>query len=365
MKLIDRYILKELVQPFFFGIFAFTSIFIGSDVLVNLAQDMMDYGIPVLTALRLFFLQLPQIVVWTFPMAMLLAALLSFGRLSGDHEITALRAGGVSFFRMIVPVLIVGLLVTGLAVFFDNYVVPVSQIQYEEIMHQMKYGEELPQTQRNLRITPIDGSTGKVDFVLIAELFDGRERTLERITYQNYEDGRLVQVIEAKKGVWDNEQWIFKEGVTYTITGDGRVPRTEFSQMNMKNKLAREPGQISRGQRGPEEMRQSELREQIRVLEEEGRDVRELKVDYHQRFAVPFACFIFALVGAPLGLKPNRSGSSIGLGLSIVIIFIYYTMMTVGAALGQAGTLSPWFGAWIQNIIFTVVGFGLVVKENR
>ena len=108
-----------------------------------------------------------------------------------------------------------------------------------------------------------------------------------------------------------------------------------------------------------------ELDNHIKLLKQEGRDVKELKVSYHQRFSIPLACFIFALVGAPLGLSPNRSGSSIGLGLSIIVIFIYYTLMTVGSALGQSGNLSPWLGAWLQNIIFIIVGFGLLYKSYK
>ena len=223
----------------------------------------------------------------------------------------------------------------------------------------------MPDTQENLRLTPIDNSTGKIDFVLTAELFDGKEKTLEGITYQNYENGRLTRVVEAERGSWEDNSWVFFNGINYTITEEGRVPRVEFNRMNMESRINRNPGQLARSQKKPEEMSQLELRKHIQALEEEGRDVSGLKVDYHQRFAIPFACFIFALVGAPLGLKPNRSGSSIGLGLSIVIIFIYYTMMTVGAALGQGGTLSPWLGSWIQNIVFTIVGAGLVIKANQ
>ncbi len=365
MKIVDRYILKELVQPFLFGIFAFTSIFIGSDILVDLAQKMMRYGIPVLTAVKLFFLQLPQIIVWTFPMSMLLATLLTFGRLSGDSEVVALRAGGVSFIRLVIPVLIVAALVTGVAIFFDNNLVPASQREHKEIMWQIKHGEKLPKTQKNLRITPIDDRTGRIDFVLTAEMFDGRAQELQGITYSDYEDGRLVQVIQAEKGIWNQNNWIFLKGTTYTITEEGRVPRTRFERMSMKNKIARNPGQLARNQKDPEEMTLGELSQHIELLEEEGRDVKELKVKYHQRYAIPFACFIFALVGAPLGLKPNRSGSSIGLGLSIVIIFIYYTLMTVGGALGQSGKLAPWLGSWIQNIAFTIVGLGLLYKANK
>ena len=365
MKIVYRYVLTELIQPFLFGVFAFTSIFVGSDVLINLAELMMQYGIPLLTTIKLFFLSLPQIVILTFPMAMLLASLLAFGRLSGDSEIIALKAGGVSFIRLVIPVLIVALFVSGLTIWLNNTLVPKSTNMYEEIVWELKHGRAKPKTQSNLRFAPIDNNTGKLDFVLTASKFDGNTQTLEEVTLQDYQDGKLVNIIQAKKAKWLDQKWVFIDGVSYTITSEGRVPQTKFRKMNMKNRIQRDPTQISRRQKEPEEMSLAELDNHIKLLKQEGRDVKELKVSYHQRFSIPLACFIFALVGAPLGLSPNRSGSSIGLGLSIIVIFIYYTLMTVGSALGQSGNLSPWLGAWLQNIIFIIVGFGLLYKSYK
>ncbi len=365
MKIVYRYILRELIQPFLFGVFAFTSIFVGSDVLISLAKLMMEYGIPILTTTKLFFLSLPQIIVWTFPMSMLLASLLAFGRLSGDSEIIALKSGGVSIIRLITPVLIVALLISGLTIWMNDTVVPKSTNLYEEIVWKLKHGKAQPKTQSNLRIAPVDSATGKLDFVLTASKYYGTSQTLKEVTLQDYEDGQLVNIIQAKEAKWTEQNWVFIDGVSYTITDEGRVPQTKFSRMNMKNRLSRDPQQISRRQKDAEEMSIKELGRHIELLEQEGQDVKKLQVSYHQRFSIPLACFIFALVGAPLGLSPNRSGSSIGLGLSIIVIFIYYTMMTVGSALGQSGNLTPWLGAWLQNIIFIVVGIGLLIKKSR
>ncbi|WP_408955142.1 LptF/LptG family permease [Natroniella sp. ANB-PHB2] len=364
MKIIYRYILSELIQPFLFGVFAFTSIFIGSDVLRRLAGLMMDYGASLWTVTQLFFLSLPQIIIFTFPMSMLLATLLAFGRLSGDSEITALKAGGISFTKLIIPVLIVAFLVSGVTVWLSDGLVPLSIQVYEDLVWEIRRGEQRPTTQRNLRIAPVDSSTGRLDFVLVADKFDGATQTLEGVSWQDFEDGELVTIIQAKEAVWLEEQWQFIDGKIYRIENDGRVPQTEFERLNMQDKISRDPGDVSRSGTDPDEMTLGELRTHIDQMEEEGRDVSELLIIYHQRYAVPFASFIFAIVGAPLGLKPNRSGSSIGLGLSIIVVFIYYVLMTVGSALGQAGTVAPWLGAWLQNIVFAGVGAWLLAKKH-
>src|SRR6266540_3257303 len=107
MRILDKYIIKELAGPFIFGIAAFTSIFIGTDTLFRMARFITEQGASIWTVSRLFLYSLAPIVVLTFPMAMLLASLLSFGRLSGNSEIIAMKTGGVSFYRLIAPVVII------------------------------------------------------------------------------------------------------------------------------------------------------------------------------------------------------------------------------------------------------------------
>ncbi|SDC09087.1 MULTISPECIES: LptF/LptG family permease [unclassified Candidatus Frackibacter] len=364
MKIIDRYILKELMGPFLFGVFAFTSIFIGTDILFELAGLMIDWGVSMGTAGKLFLLSLPEVVVLTFPMAMLLATLLSLGRLSGDSEVVALKAGGVSFIRLVIPVLVVALLISGLTIFLNETLVPTSKDSYRQIVWDIKHREKMPTTQKNLRMTPIDKKTGKVDYIFYAYRFDGSDLTMDDVTLQDYSNGKLVQVIEAKKARWTDEQWQFIDGTIYDVNSKGLVPSMKFNKYFVK-KLKRTPSEVSRAQKDPDEMSLKELSKRIKIREEEGRKTASLKVLYYQRYAIPFSCFIFALIGAPLGVQPNRSGASIGLGLSIVIIFIYYTFMTIGSTLGQAGTLSPILGAWLQNIVFAIVGIGLMIKSAR
>ncbi|ADL13663.1 LptF/LptG family permease [Acetohalobium arabaticum] len=364
MKIIDRYLLTELLSPLLFGIFAFTSIFVGTDILFELADLMIEWGVSAVTAGQLFILSLPEVIVLTFPMSMLLATLLSFGRLSGDSEVVALKAGGVSFIRLIIPVLIVALLLSGLTILANETIVPQSKDAYRRIVWNIKHQEKMPTTQKNLRIAPLDKKTGKIDYIFYAYHFDGSDLTMEEVSLQDYQNGKLVQVIEAKRARWTDERWQFIDGTIYNVNSKDKVPTMEFETYTVK-KLNREPKEISRAQKDPDEMSIEELNRHINLKEEEGKDVASLKVLYYQRYAIPFSCFIFALIGAPLGLQPNRSGASIGLGLSIVIIFIYYTLMTIGSTLGQTGTLPPAVGAWLQNIIFGLVGTGLIIKMSR
>ena len=128
MRILDRYILKEILGPFIFGVAAFSSIFIGTSTLFKIAQYMTKFGAPFSVAVKLFFYSLPGIIALTFPMSMLLASLLSMGRLSGSSEIIAMKSSGVSFYRLTAPVFLVAFLVSVFTVVFNEKFVPAANI---------------------------------------------------------------------------------------------------------------------------------------------------------------------------------------------------------------------------------------------
>ena len=108
-----------------------------------------------------------------------------------------------------------------------------------------------------------------------------------------------------------------------------------------------------------------ELSRHMEILRSQGKDISKLEVEWHLKWAIPVASTVFALVGAPLGLQSHRSASSVGFGLSIIVIFIYYLIMTAGSAIAQGGYLHPALGAWLQNIIMAVVGILLMYRTTR
>src|SRR5690554_4054959 len=172
MKLIYRYITLELLTPLLFGVAAFTGIFIGTDLLFELIDYYNNYGVRILTLLQLFFLNLPAIAVLTIPMATLLGTIMAYGRLSGDSEITALRASGISIYKLVVPALALGLLMTFLTIGVNEFIVPQANYLNEQIVWEFKHGYRKPATQNNLML-PSQDSRGRPDFFLYASKFDG------------------------------------------------------------------------------------------------------------------------------------------------------------------------------------------------
>ncbi len=366
MKIIYLYILKELLTPFAFGVAAFTGIFIGTDLLFRLTDLYTRWGVSIFIIIKLFFLSLPAIIVLTFPMATLLATIMAYSRLSGDSEVTAFRAGGVSIKKLIIPALIVGLLMSVFTIIINEKVVPQANYIYDQLVWEIRYGEKRPESQYDLYITPLDNKSKRPDYILYTHKFDGESGDMTDVYLQEFNDGSPTALIEAEKARWLDNEWHFYQGKVYFLDPKERVPVLEFSEYLAREDI-HQPDEINKLKKNIEDMNLKELREYIQLKEEQGRSTVEEWVKWHQHLSIPFANFIFALLAAPLGIQPKRSGggSASGMGLSIILIFIYYILLTVGGALAGQGVISPFAGAWLQNIFFLIIGAFILHQSGK
>lgn len=357
MRILDKYILKELLGPFIFGIASFSSVFIGTSTIFRIAQYVTKYGASLSSVVKLFLYSLPSIIVLTFPMSMLLASLLAFGRLSGTSEITAMKSGGLSFYRLAVPVFIVAFAVSIFAVVFNEKVVPASNVAYNNIVRTEIEKNTKPKSQEHIVIK--DVKQGNIQRLTYARKFDEQTNAMYSVTMEEFDNDKLTRVENAEKAVWEQNNWIMYNGTIHDLSPTGQYQRTmSFNQQIMP--VDKSPNEISREQKKPEEMSIQELKQHIGIMQREYLSTSLYEVELHQRIAIPMASLVFALIGTPLGLSPNRSSSSIGLGISILIIFVYYIILAVATALGQGGAIPAVWAAWSPNIIGIIVGCLLV-----
>ena len=361
MRILDRYILKELVSPLMFGMLAFTALFVSVDV-VQLVRMAVDYGAPMLVVVQLVLLRLPQIVVYTFPMAVLLAGLLTLGRLSAASEIVAMQAGTVSFYRIVGPVVGLGLAFSLLTLVISEWVVPAANYAYRRVLVEDLQGGQLPAVSRNVILREYQG--GLLRGFLYATEYDGQARTMREVTIVELSRGRPVRTTYARRVVWENETWWMEDGVIHIHDGEPGVT-IDFREGRQPITIGYRPEQVVTAQKSPEEMTIRELRDHIAVLGARGADLREYLLHLHMKFSIPAASFVFALLAAPLGVQSHRSASSVGFGLSMVVILVYYVLMTLGTALAQGGQVPPGVGAWLQNLVLGAVGMGLLWAAGR
>lgn len=357
IKIIDRYILRSFFGPLMFGIFAFTAIFVGSDLLFTLVELIIDGRLTALSVIWVVLLSLPAIMVLAFPMSVLLGSLLSFSKMSEAGEIIAMQTGGASAKRLVIPVITVAILISFATIFVSEKVVPYSEVEKERIIKEA-LGERGFQIQRDIVVKNYE--KGSVSQLIFANEFDPETNIMRGVTIQDFEGGVLRRIVEADRVVWKDDAWHFYDGIMYGV-GSEAVTVVKFNTQNVY--LDRTPQQIATKAKRPDKMTVAELRQEIKEIQSIGGDAKRFLVQLYTRFAIPFASLVFALIGIPLGMQPQRRSTSYGFGLSIVIIFIYYIVLTVSSTLGQSGSIPPFFGAWAPNIIFVIVGLFLLRRK--
>lgn len=353
MRIITRYILGELLKPFFFGLFAFCGIMLGG-ALVDLIEFAGRYQLSISVLLRLFIFRIPETVALGSPMAMLLATLIGLGNITGHSETIAMQAGGVSFNRIALPVLITGLVVSGVSILVNETIVPPANRLYN--LEKAQARSVQPQGVLRQYFFTDQDKDGVKRLIYAEEYYPAQER-LVKVVIQEMQNNEVKKAIFADEVLWaeDKEFWFFKEGVIYNYEGEKVVP-LRLAQGNYPTGLTRTPREVRQLALDPEDMSWSELNWYIKNGSNL-KNVDELRVMLHQKISIPFASFFFALLGLPLGLQPQRRTSSAGFGLSLLFIFIYYVLMGFGTYLGQSGLLSPFIAAWMQNFILGGYGF--------
>ena len=364
LRILDKYIFREVALTFAFSICAFSAVFIGSGTLFKIAKYITDYGASLQAVVKIFIFGLPGVVIWTFPMSMLLATLLTFGRLSGNSEITAMKSCGISFSRIAMPAIIMGFIVSMGAVAFNEYVVPWANTAYRNVLYYEIEGNNGMKSQEHIILKEMNGAN--IQRLAYARRYDAEVQQLQGITLQEFgTDGKVTHVENADYADWNGNIWTMHNGMIYDIASEEGKSEHTVRFKNQVLPISANPHQIVREQKEPEELTMKELREQIDIMKTQYVDTKKLEAELYQRVTVPMASLIFALVGVPLGLQPNRNSSSAGFAISVIIIFVYYALMTMGNALARSGALPPLLAVWLPNLIGLAVGAVLIRRAAR
>jgi lipopolysaccharide export system permease protein len=360
IRLLDRYVLSELLYPFVFGVAAFSSIFIASSMLFKLVQYMTNYGASGIILAKLFMYSLPEVINYTFPMSMLLSSLMAFGKLSGSSEIVAMKSGGVSYYRIVAPVLVVGFLVSMFSVIWAEKVVPPAKTEASRIIREDIRGNVKPKSQENIVIKTISGEVQRITY---ARTFDEKEGRMTNVAIEEIQHDKVTRIQMAKEALWQENQWLLKDGTLIMLDEkDGVSSKVNFAEQIIPLKLS--PTQVSWEQKDIDQMSIGELRGYREILKKQHQPYSDPETEIYMRFAIPMASFFFAMLGAPLGTQKQRTSSSIGLGISIIVIFIYYAIMAFTSGLGRGGVIFPWLAAMIPNLVCLAVGVFLLKQKN-
>jgi lipopolysaccharide export system permease protein len=353
--ILDRYMLTELAGPFVFGLTAFMLIFAATELL-NIAKIVSNEHAPLWAALLVFGWSMPGYVVLVIPMALLLGTLLAVQRLSGESELTAMKAAGITFARIVAPLLAVGLVMSFVTYFLQEKVVPYASDQLTEIENAVI--NHVSAFNRDLTVSaPLPGGGRQVT---IATAYEPHSRALLHVTliqYDNHNDPR--QIIFADRAEFTADRWTLENSSVYRFNPDGTTlaePNVPVQEVEIGEKPTDLMKRMSNDD--PENMSRAEIKDVVRSGQLTENEYRKYVTTYQEKLARPFACFVFILIAIPFGLRSIRSSgsTSLGFGLSLAIVFVYYIVMTACSFAAEAAIgLAPLW-AWIPNILFTAIG---------
>ena len=373
ISILDRYIATEFIAPFIFGAGLFSSVGVTIGSAFELMRMAVDLGLPILLVFQVLALSLPQFISYAFPAAVLLAALLSYGRLSSDSELTALRSCGISTYRLLLPILLMGCLVTALTFAFNESIVPAANFQSDHLLDTALNRETPSFREKNILYKQYgkqkqpDGKTKRVlERLFYAERFDGEQ--MKGLTILDRSYGRLTTIVTSESGQWNpiNNEWDLFNGTSYIISPDGSYRNIVYFE-HQQLQLPRAPLDIANSTRSSDEMNiiQSFKRLELERQSEDVEEIRKIQIRIHQKLAIPCACVIFGLVGGTLGSTFRQASKSTGFGLSVLMIFIYYFLLSFGDALGLVGYISPLLAGWLPNLIGLGIEGLLLSKANN
>lgn len=359
MNIIDRYLLREWLGPLLFALTALGCLMTTGFVLFGLIEDSARFHYPLVLILQIMLLRLPEMLYYTLPMASLLATMLAVSRLANDQELLMLRITGMSFWRFSSPFLAAALSLTLLAIALNETLVPPSAWLARQALHQAQSGEPLALPRQEHLLFRDLGPEG-LRHLVYARATDGHQ--LQGVVVQAFEEQQLKAVLMAQTGSFSAGHWRFEQGSILELGQREQILRAKFASYELS--LPATLQALISEARQPLEMNLTELGKHIQALESGGQRVSALKVRWHQKIAVPAAALVFAALGLVLGARTLRSASQ-GLGLSLLIVFVYYLLMSTGAALGDSEQIPAWLGAWLPHLVTGPLALSLMAKRNR
>lgn len=366
-SLLDRYIMAQLVLPFLFGLGIFTSLGLSIGVLFDVMRKVVANEISWAIAVQVLGLRLPEFLVLGLPMAMLLGSLTAYSGLSTFSEIIAMRSTGLRPIRLMVPALLLGMIVTGITFWLNDWVVPQTTHQAAALIKVAQGEAGVTYQEKNIiypeykRIETPSGWREVLKTLFYAEQFDGRQ--MAKLTILDRAAIDTQKIITAETGRWNAELqgWEISNGSIYQIGKNGsfndiqRFDQTLLSLSDAPLVLATQCQQINEMTLQVIDVCLDSL-----ALSRNEKRMRTLQVKKQEKFAVPSVCIVFALVGAAIGLRPQNSSKATSVGLSVAIVFAYYLISVISSSMGVWGTVTPLVGAWFPNVL-GVVAAGMIL----
>lgn len=366
-RTLTAYIISEVLPPFLLGLAAFTLMLLVARIL-RLVELVVTRGVPFLQIGKLFALILPTFLEMTVPMALLLGIFLGLGRLSGDHELLALKASGISPTQILLPIGTIALFISLITLLLTTLVRPAANLALKKELYDIAknhvgtalrekvFNDDFPQVLIYVEdvVPPGDTSQG----VLIV---DRRNQARENIIF-----AKVALILSDEESKTINLK-LFDGAIYEREKKRSSFSQTRFNTYDFKLDLEEAFSPIRKKERGPKEMSLRRLGKAIQLKEEQGLSPTAERIELHQRFSFAFAPLVLSLLGVSLVLVPTRSRASRSWGFTLCLswLLVYYGLLSMGKALGERDILPPVLALWIPNIVVGLIAIRLFRKALK
>jgi lipopolysaccharide export system permease protein len=349
IRILDRLVARSFMKVFLAFILGSPLLFILGDITENL-EDYLGSGLTWLDVGLAYVYKMPQFIQWSFPIAALVSAVFTVQTMTLHREIVAAKAGGISFHRLILPVMFLGVVLTGVALGLEE-LVPRTNRRAADIL-----GQE--DTRREWRTNFVFQGEGGRNFTI--QRLSVADGTLTGIVMETVDPGtsRPTTHLTAEYAQYDPEVgWTFNEGFYRVFLDDGEEVAAQFQKLRTRGFTER-PEDFLEEPRKPEEMTRKEMGRLADIIQRSGGTPTKLLVDREEKIAIPVATLVIILFGAPLATSTKRGGTAYGIGVALLSTILYMLLFRISGAVGETGSLGPFTAAWLPNLIF--LGAGMI-----
>ncbi|MFN7973260.1 MAG: LPS export ABC transporter permease LptF [Acidobacteriota bacterium] len=364
MKILDRYIFRELIPPFFIGMGLFTFVLV-MNTLLDLARMAIRGNVAFADVAQILLYSLPHIFALTIPMSVLLAVNLGLGRMSADNEITVLHASGVGLLRIgraIGVFAVISTLATG---YILIRLVPKANQRARTLVYQ------IAKRQFQQGIRPKEFYEGFASYVIFTSSIDEDTNVWRDIMVCDMSVGGELRLIFSRQGRMkynESEKYVILElqdGESFSLVQND-PEKSSWSTFTVQKLLfSLDRFGDAPVQPGEREMGLGALAREVQKRKLMNARWRPFAVEFHKKLAIPVACLVFGVIGVAIGARNRTRGQSAGFVVSLAILMIYYILLTTGERLGDQGDLSPWFSMWMANILIGGAGLWMLFLAAR
>jgi lipopolysaccharide export system permease protein len=364
ITILDRYIAREVLGPFGMGV-ALLTFALVTGKLLRLTDMVVNHGVSIGEVLGLIAFIMPAFLELTFPMAVLLGVLLGFGRMSGDREMIAARACGVSLYRIAIPVMVVAFVVYLLSSWFAFSIRPWANISLEQRLFY------LTRTRVSAVLKEKVFNSGFRGMVVYVDKVSEGANGLQGVMISDARTPDQQNTIIAQRGTLlpdEKRNQLTLRLFDGSIFGvEAKTDATHVTNFNTYDLEIMPDESFGSTWLSPDEMSYATLQAAIRTGRESGKRDYEAETELARKYLVPIATLLFALLGISLGLKPARGGQSERFGVSVALFFFYYSLLRVGQSLGERGILNAFVAMAIPDAVFIAFAIWLFIRaaEDR